>query len=517
MDLLSNLALGFGTALSPSVLLFCFVGVTVGMFVGILPGIGPIAAISMALPITYYLEPTSALIMVAGIFYGAQYGGSITSILMNLPGTASSAVVCLDGYQMTKQGRAGVALLLTTVCSFLGGTFAILLVMGFAPALARFALTFTSAEYFSVMLLALVAASTVSYGAPLKGLAMVVVGLILGLVGTDFTSGQFRFTFGLIDLADGVNLVAVAMGLFGVAEIFSRAGSPPIKVEPASITMRSMIPRRDDVRRLWSPTLRGAILGSIVGVLPGTGPTIAAFVAYASEKRFAKDPSRFGKGAVEGVVAPESANNASVQAAFIPTLSLGIPGDAVMAVILGAMMIHGILPGPNFITTQPAMFWGLIASFWIGNVILLFLNIPLIGIWVKMLAIPYRILYLAILFFICVGAYSVTNSVFAIYVTLFFGVVGYVMNLFNYPAAPLLLGLVLGPMVEDNFKRALMVARGDFMVFLQRPISAVLLFVTLLILVVSLRPVIVAPWKWWTRRRVGNRPARGNDQPSPPA
>lgn len=490
MDLLANLAAGFQTALSYEGLLFCFIGVTLGTLVGVLPGIGPLAAISMALPVTFYLDPTSALIMLAGIFYGSQYGGSTASILLNLAGTATSAVTCLDGYPMTKQGRAGVALFITTVTSFVGGSFAILLLIGFAPLVAQFALRFGSAEYFSIMVLGLIAASTLSAGSPLKGLAAVIVGVILGLVGMDVDSGVWRFTLGFIQLTDGISLVAMAMGLFGVAEILNNVGRPPVTVTARDVTLRSMIPTSADLRASLAPTGRGALIGSLIGALPGTGPGIASFMAYAAEKRIAKDPSRFGKGAIEGVAGPEAANNAAVQSAFIPTLSLGIPGDAVMAVLLGALMIHGIVPGPMFLTQQPVMFWGLIASFWIGNILLLVLNIPLIGIWVRILTIPYHILYPAMLFFICVGVFSVRNSPFDIFAVMLFGVLGYFMNLFHYPPAPMLLGFILGPLMEEHFKRELRISQGDFTAFIDRPLSALFLAAGAIILTVGLVPVV---------------------------
>lgn len=491
MELLSNLAMGLQTALSMQNLLFCFIGVTVGTFVGALPGLGPLAAISLALPITYYLDPTAALIMLAGIFYGTQYGGAIASILLNLPGTATAAVTCIDGYPLARQGKPGLALFITAISSFFGSSFAILLVMGFAPLIASFALAFGSAEYFSVMILGLVAASTLTVGSPLKGLAMVAVGLALGLAGTDVDTGMYRFTFGILELSDGFHLVAVAMGLFGVAEILGNVGLPPgERMTHKRITLRSMLPNRQEWKVIWKPALRGAMVGSFVGALPGTGPGIASFMAYALEKRISKTPKRFGQGALEGIAAPESSNNASAQAAFIPTLSLGIPGDAIMAVLLGAMMIYGITPGPALITEHPTMFWGLIMSFWVGNILLLILNIPLIGIWVRMLTIPYHLLYPAVLVFICIGVYSSDNSVFDVYIVLIFGVVGYFMRQFNYPAAPLLLGFILGPLLEEHFRRALLLGRGNPIVFLERPISLVFVLLTVLFLVGSLLPVV---------------------------
>jgi len=491
MDLAAGIALGLETALTAEALLFCLIGVTLGMLIGVLPGIGALAAVSMVLPVTFHFEPIPAVIMLAGIFYGSQYGGSVASILLNLPGTAPNAVTCLDGYPMTRQGRAGVALFVTTITSFVGGSLAILLLMGFAPVLGQFALRFSSAEFFSLMLLGLVAASALSLGSPIKGLAMVVLGLALGLVGMDVNSGAIRFTFGIVELVDGLNLIAVAMGLFGVAEILANTSQRSgLTVDPRSITLRSMLPTRDDMRRSFWPTLRGASVGSLVGILPGAGPSIAAFMSYALEKKVSREPERLGTGAVEGVAAPEAANNASVQAAFIPTLSLGIPGDATMAILLAAMMMHGILPQPQFFNTQPELFWGLVMSFWIGNLILLVLNIPLIGLWVRILTIPYRVLFPAILFFICVGVYSVNNNPFDIFVVMVFGVIGYVMRIFRYPAAPLLMGFILGPMMEEHFRRALLFSRGDVMTFVERPISAGFLALAALLLILSLVPML---------------------------
>ncbi len=483
-DLLSGVALGLNKALTLDALFFCFIGVTIGTIVGVLPGIGALAAISLALPLTYYLDPTAALIMLAGIFYGAQYGGSTASILLNLPGTATAAVTCLDGYPMAQQGKAPLALFVTAINSFVGSSFAIILVMGFTPLIAELALEFGATEYFSVMLLGLVAASTLSVGSPLKGLAMVAFGVALGLVGTDVNTGMFRFNFGILELADGVGLVAVAMGLFGVAEIIANIGlrhAAPLSAK--EITFRSMLPTRQEWGQLWKPTARGAVIGSFVGALPGTGPAIASFMAYALEKKIADDPSRFGRGAIEGISAPEAANNASVQAAFIPTLSLGIPGDAVVAVMLGAMMLHGITPGPNLIRNEPELFWGLVMSFWIGNLLLLILNIPLIRLWVYLLSIPYHMLYPMILVFICVGVYAADNNVFDIYAVLAFGIIGYLMRIFNYPAAPVLLGFILGPLLEEHFRRALLLGKGNLLVFVERPLSLIFLLLCLVFLI----------------------------------
>jgi len=479
MDLLSGLALGIETAITGEALLFCLIGVSVGMFIGVLPGIGPLAAVAMTLPITYHLEPMSALIMLAGIFYGAQYGGSTASILLNLPGTSTTAVTALDGYPMTQQGRAGPALFITTLTSFFGGCFAIVLLMSFAPALGKMALKFSSAEYFSIMLLGLVAAATMALGSPLKGLVSVVAGLLLSMVGMDPTSGEIRYSFGILNLQDGLNLVAMAMGLFGVAEILKNAGKGRDTSTVQKVRMRDLMPTRTDMSQCWRPAIRGAGIGSFVGILPGAGPTLAAFLAYAIEKRVSRTPERFGRGAVEGISAPEAANNASTQAAFIPTLALGIPGDAGMAVLLGAMMIHGITPRPEFFTTNADLFWGLVISFWVGNFLLLLLNIPLIGLWVRILTVPQRLLFPVIVFFICVGVYSVNNNPFDVLTVIVFGLIGYVMNMYQYPTAPLLMGFILGPMIEQHFRRALLFSRGDITTFIDRPISAAFLAATL--------------------------------------
>lgn len=491
MDLISGLILGFQTAVTPEALLFCFIGVTVGMAIGVLPGIGPLAAVAMILPVTYHLAPTTALIMLAGIFYGAQYGGSTASILLNLPGTSTAAVTAVDGYPMAQQGRAGVALFITTLTSFFGGCFAIVLLMSFAPGLGAMALKFSSAEYFSIMLLGLIAAATMSLGNPIKGVVAVVAGLMLAMVGMDTTSGELRYTFGILELQDGLNLVAMAMGLFGVAEVLKNIGTPEHDTSKLQkVRMRDLMPTRDDLRQCWKPAIRGSFIGSFIGILPGAGPTMAAFLAYAGEKRVAREPSRFGRGAIEGISAPEAANNASTQAAFIPTLALGIPGDAGMAVLLGAMMIHGIQPRPEFFTLHADLFWGLVVSFWIGNVILLFLNIPLISVWVRILTIPRRLLFPAVIFFICVGVYSVNNNPFDVIMVIIFGLVGYVMNAFQYPPAALLMGFILGPLIEQHFRRALLFSRGDYLTFFERPISAAFLAVSVLLLLAMAVPSV---------------------------
>ncbi|WP_206935579.1 tripartite tricarboxylate transporter permease [Roseococcus thiosulfatophilus] len=480
MEVFGDLLFGFQTAFSLQNLMYCFIGVFLGTFVGVLPGIGALATISMLLPLTFYVPPTTALIMLAGIYYGTQYGGSTASILMNLPGTPSSAVTCLDGYPMSNSGRAGVALFVTTLASFIGGSIGIVILTLFSPSLAEVALAFGPAEYFAMMLLGLVAASTLSQGSPVKGIAMVLAGLCLGMVGTDVQTGQQRYTFGIPELSDGFNLVAIAMGLFGVGEVIASVNK--IRDQKADqrqkITFRSMVPTRDDWSRFWWPMLRGTGVGSFFGALPGTGTTISAFMAYAVEKKISKTPERFGKGAVEGVVSPEAANNAASQTAFIPTLTLGIPGDAVMALMLGAMIIAGVQPGPRLITEHPEIFWGLVASFWIGNVLLVILNLPLIGMWVKLLQIPYRFLFPSILMFIAIGVFSVNNNTFDIFMVLIFGVFGYFLMLLRFEPAPLLLGYILGPLMEEHLRRAMLLSRGDATVFVTRPISAAFIFVT---------------------------------------
>ena len=484
MSVLHDLAAGFQIALTWQALLICFGGVMLGTFVGVLPGIGALAAISLCLPLTYYMLPVHGLILLAGIFYGAQYGSSTSSILLNIPGTPAAAATCIDGHPMAKKGRAGQALFIVTLSSFFGGCVAIIILVAFAPPLARFALSFGAPEYFAVMLLGLVAASTASPGSPVKGLAMMVLGLIFGMVGTDVTSGSYRFTLGFVELTDGINLVAMAMGLFGIGEVLSNLAERETPAPPRKgFSLREMLPTREEAKTAVMPAVRGSLLGSWIGALPGTGPSIAAFIAYATEKRISRTPERFGTGAVEGIAAPEAANNASVQAAFIPTLCIGIPGDAVMAFMLGAMIIHGIVPGPGLITEQPDMFWGLVASFWVGNVLLLGLTLPLIGMWVRILSIPRQVLYPLIIFLICVGVYSVNSNVFDIFVAVAFGLVGFAMSLFKYPVAPVLLGYILGPLVEENFRRTLFISDGDFSAFVSSPVSITCLVLSVVALV----------------------------------
>ncbi|ASV83121.1 tripartite tricarboxylate transporter TctA family protein [Ochrobactrum quorumnocens] len=496
MDIFSNIAIGLETALTLNNLFYCFLGVFLGTLIGVIPGIGVLSAISMLFPLTFYLEPTTALIMLAGIWYGTSYGGNTASILLNIPGTPANAVTCLDGYPMARQGRGGIALLMTTIASFVGGSIGIILLMLFSPIIAKYALSFGSADYFSLMVLGLVAASTISDGSLAKGLAMVVLGIMFGTVGADIYTGTARFSFGVLELTDAISLIALAMGIFGVSEVIASVRKVNVgDIDPESVKLKAMKPSRDDMRRSWFPMLRGSSIGAFFGTLPGTGPSVAAFMAYAVEKRVAKEPERFGKGAIEGIMAPESANNSADQTSFIPTLSLGIPGSPTMALMLGALMIHGIAPGPTLMTDQPSLFWGLIMSFWIGNLLLVILNIPLIGVWVRLLTIPYHLLFPAVLMFICIGTYSVNNSAFEVWLVVFFGFAGYLMRIFNFPAAPLLLGFVLGPLMEEHFRRAMLMSRGSFSTFIDRPISATVLGITATLLV----------WGTWSAYRRRNQ------------
>lgn len=486
MELFDNILLGFSVAFTLDNLLYCALGVTIGMFIGVIPGVGHLAAISMLLPLTFYVPPTTALVMLAGIYYGAQYGGSTASILLNLPGTPASAVVCLDGYPMAQNGRGGVALLMTTLASFVGSFITVFVLAAFAPPLAAFAVSFNSADYFSMMLLGLVAAAILVQGSPAKGAAAVIIGLILGMVGTDVNTGVQRYTFGFSFLFDGINIVAIAMGIFGIAEVIANVGKIKGAQNDHKITLRSLIPTAQDLKQSIMPMLRGTGIGTGIGILPGTGTSIASFLAYAIEKRVSRDPKKFGKGAIEGITAPESANNAAAQSAFIPTLTLGIPGDAVMALMLGALLIHGIAPGPNVITDNPGLFWGLVVSFLIGNVLLLILNIPLVGVWVRLLKIPYPLLYPSIILFIAIGVYSINYSHLDIVLVAFFGLVGCFLLVLGFEPAPLLLGYILGPMIEENFRRTLLISRGDMMVFLERPVSATFLALCLFLLIWSI-------------------------------
>ncbi len=486
MDLLSNLSLGFETAFTLQNLLYCFIGVTLGTLIGVLPGLGPVATIAMLLPATYALPPIAALIMLAGIYYGAQYGGSTTAILINIPGESSSVVTAIDGYQMARNGRAGVALFTAGMGSFFAGCVATLVLAGFAAPLSELAFKFGPAEYFSLMVLGLIGAVVLASGSLIKAIGMIILGLLMGLVGTDVNSGTARYSFDIPQLTDGLGFVTVAMGMFGFAEIIVNLEQKEHR-ETFLKKITKLWPTMADFKRMVPPILRGTVLGSFLGILPGGGASLAAFGAYSLEKKMSKNSHEFGKGAIEGVAAPESANNAAAQTSFIPLLTLGIPPNAVMALMVGAMTIHNIQPGPQVMTSNPALFWGLIASMWLGNVMLIILNLPMIGVWVKLLTIPYRYLYPAILVFCCIGVYSVNNTSFDIYLTAIFGVIGYIFVKLECEPAPLLLGFVLGPMMEENFRRALLLSRGDYSVFLTRPLSCGLLIAAaLLVLIVAL-------------------------------
>jgi len=470
---LTDLWYGFGVALEPHNLMWCFIGVLVGNMVGVLPGMGPLATISILLPLTFGIPPVGAILMLAGVMYGAQYGGAICSILLNLPCHPPHAVTCLDGFPLTKQGKGGVALGITVLASFVGASWGITEMVFLAPVLVQVALQFGPAEICSLMLLGLLAGSTLAKGSPLKGVAMTVLGLMLGIIGTDVESGTDRFTFGFSHLQDGIELIALALGLFGIAEFMNSINQIPINAKYTRIRLRDMRPSKDDLKRSILPMLRGTIVGSLCALIPGTGPTIASFVAYATEKKVSKTPERFGYGAIEGVACPEAATHSSVQGDFIPTMSLGIPGDSVMALLLGALMLQGIVPGPQLISQHPDIFWGLIASFWIGNILLVLLNVPLIGVWVKLLAIPYRYLYPSALFFVCIGVFAANHEMFQVGETLVIGILGYVLMRLGFHPAPILLGFVLGPRFEENFRRAMYLSQGDLGTFVERPISAV--------------------------------------------
>jgi putative tricarboxylic transport membrane protein len=489
MEIISNLALGFGVALSPFNLLMCLIGVILGTLIGVLPGVGPVATIAMLLPITFNLNPIAALIMLAGIYYGAQYGGSTTAILVNLPGESSSVVTCLDGYQMARRGRAGPALATAALGSFFAGCVATLIVAMFAPPLAEVALKFGPSEYFSLMVLGLVAAVVLAHGSLIKAIAMVILGLMLGLVGTDVNSGVLRFAFGISELADGIGFVTVAMGMFGLAEIIGNLEHKGAR-EVFTGAVKHLWPTRDDFKRIWAPILRGTFLGSALGILPGGGALLASFGAYTLEKKVSKNSAEFGKGAIEGVAAPEAANNAGAQTSFIPLLTLGIPSNAVMALMIGAMMIQGIAPGPQVMTERPQLFWGMIASMWLGNLMLVVLNLPLIGMWIKLLTVPYRILYPSILVFMCIGVFSLSNNPFDCLLMAAFGLLGYICVKLECEPAPMILGFILGPLMEENLRRAMLLSRGDPLVFFQKPISASFLIVSIILLVIIALPNI---------------------------
>ncbi|MCU5775680.1 tripartite tricarboxylate transporter permease [Erwiniaceae bacterium BAC15a-03b] len=487
MELLSHLQLGFETAFTLNNLLYAFIGCVLGTLIGVLPGLGPVATIAMLLPVTYGMEPTPALIMLSSIYYGAQYGGSTTAILVNLPGESSSVVTALDGYQMAQQGRAGVALATAGIGSFFAGTVSTLIVAMFAVPLTALALDFGAADYFSLMVFGLVAAVIMAAGSLTKALGMIIIGLLLGTIGTDVNSGVARYTFGQLSLFEGLDFVCIAMGIFGVAEIVKNLESGDARAQ-GTAPVNTLWPQREDFRRMWPAILRGTGLGSLLGILPGAGATLASFSAYSLEKKLSRHPEQFGQGAIEGVAGPESANNAAAQTSFIPLLTLGIPSSATMAMMVAAMMIHNIQPGPQVMSANPTLFWGLIASMWLGNLILVILNLPLVGLWARLLRIPYRILYPLILVFCCIGVFSLNSSVDDIWQMVVFGLVGYLLGKLKLEAAPLLLGFVLGPLLEENLRRALLLSRGDFSVFVTRPISATLIGAAAVLLLLMLLP-----------------------------
>ncbi|HET7197199.1 MAG TPA: tripartite tricarboxylate transporter permease [Burkholderiales bacterium] len=491
MELFHNLIMGFGVAVSPHNLLYALIGCLLGTLVGVLPGIGSVATIAMLLPITFNLAPVSALIMLAGIYYGAQYGGSTTSILVNIPGEATSVVTCLDGYQMARQGRAGAALAMAAIGSFFAGCVATVLIAVAAPPLAEVALKFGPSEYFSLMVFGLIAATVLAHGSLVKAIAMVVWGLLFGLVGTDVNSGVLRFTFGIPELSDGIGFVIVAMGMFGTTEIILNLEKKGER-EVFTKNVTKLFPTKEDLKRSWGAVLRGTALGSCLGILPGGGALLSSFGAYSLEKKLSKHPERFGKGAIEGVAAPESANNAGAQTSFIPMLTLGIPGNAVMALMIGALMIQGIAPGPQVMNEKPDLFWGLIASMWVGNAMLIVLNLPLIGMWVKLLTVPYRYLFPSILVFMAIGVFSLSNNPFDVLIMGIFGVVGYVCAKLECEPAPMILGFILGPLMEENLRRAMLLSRGDPTVFFTKPISAVFMVASVVLLVAVALPAIRA-------------------------
>jgi putative tricarboxylic transport membrane protein len=488
-ELLGNLSLGFATALSLQNLGLCLVGCLVGTLVGVLPGIGPIATITMLLPITFGVDPVGALIMLAGIYYGAQYGGSTTAILVNIPGEVTAVVTTIDGHQMARQGRAGAALGIAALGSFFAGCFSTVVVAGLAAPLVKVALLFGSAEYFSLMVLGLVFAVVLARGSIVKAISMILLGLLLSTVGTDLETGVERLTFGFSQIASGIDFAVLAMGVIGIAEVLRNLESPEARAVVKQKIGR-LLPTRDDLKASSGPVVRATLIGTALGILPGNGAVLSPYASYALEKKLAKDPSRFGRGAIEGVAGPESANNAAAQSSFIPLLTMGIPPNAVMALMVGAMTIHGIVPGPMVMTKNPALFWGMIASMWIGNLMLLVINLPLIGVWVKFLDVPYRLMFPAILVFSCIGIYSVNNSPSDVILTAGFAVAGYGLVKLGFETPPLLLGFVLGKLMEENLRRALLISRGHLTTFIERPVSAALLSVAALVLVAAIIPSV---------------------------
>ncbi|WP_439497018.1 tripartite tricarboxylate transporter permease [Bosea sp. (in: a-proteobacteria)] len=488
-ETIAHLSLGFGVALSLQNIALCFVGCLVGTLIGVLPGVGPIATISILLPITFGLDPTGALIMLAGIYYGAQYGGSTTAILVNIPGEATAVVTTLDGHQMAKQGRAGIALGIAAIGSFVAGCVATVIIAALGAPLTKLALLFGPAEYFSLMVMGLCFAVVLARGSILKAFCMIMLGLLLSTVGTDLETGQERMTFGFPPLADGIDFSVLAMGVFGFAEVLRNLENPEAR-DVVKAKIGRLLPAWSDIKQSIMPVVRGTAIGGTLGILPGNGAVLGPFASYTIEKKIAKDPSRFGKGAIEGVAGPESANNAGAQTAFIPLLTLGIPPNAVMALMVGAMTIHGIIPGPQVMTKNPELFWGMIASMWIGNLMLLVINLPLVGVWVRLLQVPYRLMFPAILIFCCIGIYSVNNQPMDVAFTAMFGLFGYLLIKLGFEPAPLLLGFVLGKLMEEKLRQALIISRGSFMTFFERPISAALLAVAVIVLVIALLPSI---------------------------
>ena len=489
MELMDNLALGLQTALTPENLLWCFVGVFVGTLVGVLPGIGPTATIAMLLPITFTFEPVTALIMLAGIYYGAQYGGSTTAILINLPGETSSAVTAIDGHEMARAGRAGPALATAAVASFVAGTVGTLIVFLFAPVLASFALTFGSADFFSLVVLGLIASTALARGSTVKALAMILLGLLFGTVGQDLFTATPRYTFGNRELYGGVSFVAVAVGMFGIAEILRNLENERDR-DVSVKSVSGLLLSRADLSRILRPVIRGTALGSALGVLPGAGHVLASFASYTVEKKVSKQPREFGRGAIEGVAGPEAANNAAAQTSFIPLLTLGLPAHPVMALMVGAFIIQGITPGPTVVEDEPELFWGLVVSMWVGNLMLVLLNLPLIGIWVRLLRVPYRVLFPAIVAFACIGTYAINQNVFDVYAIVLFAVLGYVLVKLGCEPAPFLLGFVLGPLLENHLRRAMVISHGDPTTFFTRPISLTLLIAAVVVLVLAVLPAI---------------------------
>jgi putative tricarboxylic transport membrane protein len=489
-ELLANLALGFSVAAHPYNIGFCLLGALVGTLVGVLPGIGTVATVAMLLPITFGLPPVGALIMLAGIYYGAQYGGSTTSVLVNIPGEAGSVVTCLDGHQMARQGRAGAALAIAAIGSFFAGCVATVLVAALGTPLTSLALLFGPAEYFALMVLGLIFAVVLAKGSILNAIAMILLGLLLSMIGSDLETGAGRMTFDIAELSDGIGFSNVAMGIFGFAEIIRNLEMSQESRDIVKGKIKGLMPTRQDLIDASGAIARGTVLGSLLGILPGGGAVVSSFAAYTFEKRISKHPERFGRGAIEGVAAPEAANNAAAQTSFIPLLTLGIPPNAVMALMVGAMTIHGIVPGPQVMTKQPELFWGMVASMWLGNLMLIIINLPLVGVWVSLLRVPYRLLYPSIIVFCCIGIYSINNSPTDVVISAIFGLVGYWLTKHDFEPAPLVLAFVLGPLMEENLRRAMLIARGDATVFITRPISGTLIALAVGLLVIAALPMI---------------------------